>query len=219
MLKRFRKRIIEGLESLSRRLERVRKPADVSETERQIGRLLGKNSRAAGKYQVRLLEDDSVSSKLRLQWLTRKDWDEWARHSEGCYLLRTNVTDWTADDLWRTYIQLTDAEAAFRIQKSELSLRPIWHQKTDRVLAHIFVCFLAYVLWKTLSQMCDRAGLGSEPRRVLDELGELSMLDVVLPTRAGIEIRKRCLSKPTDHQQILLDHLQLRLPKIKQTEM
>ena len=106
-----------------------------------------------------------------------------------------------------------------RIHKSDLKIRPIWHQKEDRVLAHIFVCFLAYVLWKTLGQMCDRAGLGSEPRRILDELRELRMIDVILPTRSGIDIRKRCLSKPTDHQQILLDHLKLRLPKINQTEL
>ena len=134
-------------------------------------------------------------------------------------MLRSNVTDWSDIELWKAYIQLTEAEAAFRIHKSDLKIRPIWHQKEDRVLAHIFVCFLAYVLWKTLGQMCEQAGLGNEPRRVLEELGDLRMMDVILPTRSGIEIRKRCLSKPTDHQQILLDRLKLRLPKINQTEM
>ena len=125
----------------------------------------------------------------------------------------------TADVTTVQQIVTTMAEAAFRIHKSDLKIRPIWHQKEERVLAHIFVCFLAYVLWKTLGQMCEQAGLGSEPRRVLDELSELRMMDVILPTRSGIEIRKRCLSKPTDHQQILLDRLQPRLPKINQTEM
>ena len=86
-------------------------------------------------------------------------------------------------------------------------------------MAHIFVCFLAYVLWKTLGQMCDRAGLGSEPRRILDELRELKMIDVILTTRSGIDIRKRCLFKPSDHQQILLDHVKIRRPKINQTEL
>jgi hypothetical protein len=109
-------------------------------------------------------------------------------------------------------MQLTEAEAAFRIHKSDLSLRPIWHQKQERVLAHILVCFLAYVLWKTLEQLCRRAGLGDEPRRVLHELAEVRLVDVVLPTRDGIEIRQRCISRPTDHQQILLDRLKLRLP-------
>ena len=111
--------------------------------------------------------------------------------SEGCYVLRTNVTGWSDEDLWKTYIQLTEAEAAFRIHKSDLSIRPIWHQKQERVLAHILVCFLAYVLWKTLGQMCLRAGLGQESRRVFEELGKIQVVDVILPTRQGTEIRKR----------------------------
>ena len=131
---------------------------------------------------------------------------------EGCYLLRTNVTDWSDEELWKASIQLTEAEAAFRIHKSDLSIRPIWHQKEDRVLAHILVCFLAYVLWKTLAALCERAGLGDEPRRVLDELKEIRVVDVVLPTRPGVEIRKRCVTKSSDHQQILLHKLGLNLP-------
>ena len=130
------------------------------------------------------------------------------------------MADWSDEELWRAYIQLTEAEAAFRIHKSDLSIRPIWQTKEERVLAHIFVCFLAYVLWKTLGQLCDKAGLGSEPRRVLAELSEIRSMDVVLPTRSGVEIRSRCISKPTDHQQILLEKLRLKLPsKIIQKKM
>ena len=123
------------------------------------------------------------------------------------------MTDWSAEDVWRAYIQLTEARAAFRIHKSDLRIRPIWHQRKERVLAHILVCFLAYVLWKTLAQMCRAAGLGDEPRRVFDELGKISLVDVVLPTRAGPELRRRCITRPTDHQAILLQHLALTLPK------
>ena len=120
----------------------------------------------------------------------------------------------------KAYIQLTEAESAFRIRKSDRSIRPIWHTKEERVLAHIFVCFLAYVLWKTLAQLCDKAGLGREPRRVLSELSDIRSMDVVLPTRSGVEIRTRCVSKPTDHQQILLEKLRLKLPaKIIQKKM
>jgi hypothetical protein len=145
---------------------------------------------------------------------------DWATLSAGCYLLRTNVADWSDEELWKAYIQLTEAESAFRIHKSDLSIRPIWHTKEDRVLAHIFVCFVAYVLWKTLAQLCDKAGLGSEPRRVLSELSDIRSMDVVLPTRSGMEIRTRCISKPTDHQQILLEKLRLKLPsKIIQKKM
>ena len=132
--------------------------------------------------------------------------------SEGCYLLRSNVSDWSDEELWKAYIQLTEAEAAFRIHKSDLSIRPIWHQKEERVLAHILVCFLAYVLWKLLGQLCERAGLGQEPRRVLAEMRELRCVDVILPTRAGPEIRRRSITKPTEHQAILLDRLGFELP-------
>ena len=119
----------------------------------------------------------------------------------------------SAEDLWHAYIQLTEAEAAFRIHKSDLKVRPIWHQKKDRVLAHILVCFLAYVLWKTLHQMAKAAGLGDEPRRIFDELSRISVVDVVLPTRKKVDIRRRCVRKPTEHQAILLSRLGLDLPR------
>lgn len=127
-------------------------------------------------------------------------------------MLRSNVTDWTPEDLWRAYIQLTEAEAAFRIQKSDLQIRPVWHQRADRVRAHILVCFLAYVLWKALGQMSRMAGLGDEPRKVFEELAEISLVEVALPTRQGITIRKRCISRPTEHQAILMHCLGLKLP-------
>ena len=78
--------------------------------------------------------------------------------------------------------------------------------------AHILICFLAYVLWKTLGQWCCQAGLGDEPRKIFAELEQISLVDVVLPTRAGIEIRKRCVGRPTDHQAILLQRLGIELP-------
>ena len=79
--------------------------------------------------------------------------------------------------------------------------------------AHILVCFIAYVLWKTLTQMCKSAGLGDEPRRVFAELGKIRVVDVVLPTHSGHEIRRRCVSQPSEHQAILLQRLGLNLPK------
>jgi hypothetical protein len=93
----------------------------------QIGRLLGRNSRAAGRSDVTLEDDPSEPSGLRLVWTSRPEWDEWARISEGCYALWTSILDWKPEDLWTTYIQLTQAEAAFRIQKSDLAIRPVWH--------------------------------------------------------------------------------------------
>ncbi len=147
-------------------------------------------------------------------------WQSAAIRETSAAIADRSALDWSDEELWKAYIQLTEAEAAFRIHKSDLSIRPIWHQKEERVLAHIFVCFLAYVLWKTLGQICDKAGLGSEPRRVLAELSEIRSMDVVLPTRNGIEIRTRCISKPTHQQQILLEKLRLKLPsEISQKKM
>jgi transposase len=215
MHERFAKRIEARLESLGRRLERSRQPLDRGPINRQIGRILGQNSRAAGRYQIRLEEDPARDSGLRVVWSAKPEWDAWAQYSEGTYILRTNVRDWSSEELWRTYIQLTEAEAAFRIHKTDLSIRPIWHQKKERVQAHILVCFLAYVLWKTLEQWQVRAGLGNSPRTILDELRRIQSTDVVLPLADGSrrELRIRCVVRPDKAQALLLGRLGLRLPE------
>jgi len=216
ILRPFEERIESRLEAMQARCEKQRR--DPQKVEREIGRLLGQNTRAAGLFDVEVKPDENGHAKL--SWNKIADRCDWATMSAGCYLLRSNVRDWSDEELWKAYIQLTEAEAAFRIHKSDLGIRPIWHQKEDRVLAHILVCFLAYVLWKTLAALCEKAGLGHEPRRVLEELSQIHSIDVVLPTRDNIEIRKRCVTKPTDHQAILLHHLGLNLPSsLRQTEI
>lgn len=213
---RFESRIEEGLNKIQASCQK-RKHSAVKIAER-VGRLKGANSRAARLFDVKIEEGDD--GQARLTWTKKEALRKWATLTDGCYVLRSNVQDWTDEELWQAYMQLTEAESAFRIQKSDLSIRPIWHQKEHRVLAHILVCFLAYVLWKTLSQLCRSAGLGDEPRRVLDELGELRLMDVVLPTSEGIEIRRRCVSRPSEHQAILLHRLGLQLPRyLETTEM
>jgi transposase len=214
MHERFERRIEEGLQRIAAACEKQRQqPLVIAQ---RLGRLMGQNSRAAGLFhtEVKTLAD----GRAALHWKKIEQWRDWAALSEGCYLLRSNVTDWSDEELWKAYIQLTEAEAAFRIHKSDLGLRPIWHQKEQRVLAHILVCFLAYVLWKTLSQRCQRAGLGHEPRRVFEELGKIQLVDVVLPTRHGPDIRRRCVTQPTDHQAILLAYLKLNLPTLPLTD-
>jgi transposase len=212
---RFCEHIENGLASLQRRIARAQTAINRSATERQIGRLLGRNSRAAARYAIRLVDDTARPAGLRLEWSSHAEWDEWSRHSEGCYVLRTNLRDWTPEALWRTYIQLSEAEAAFRIHKSELSIRPVWHQREDRVLAHILVCFLAYVLWKTLEQWQSRAGLGNSPRTILQELSAITSTDVILPTATDRrrELQLRCVVRPDRAQATLLERLGLRLPE------
>ena len=205
---RFEKRIEEGLSKIEAScLKRKYKLVTIA---KRVGRLLGQNTRAAGLFKTDVFQDQD--GRTRLTWEKVETWRHWAGLSEGCYLLRSNVNDWTGKQLWQAYMQLTEAEAAFRIHKSDLRIRPIWHQKQERVEAHILVCFLAYVLWKTLGQLCRRSGLGDEPRRVLDELKRIQVVDIILPTKKGITLRRRCVTKPTDHQAILLQHLGLVLP-------
>jgi len=215
MHERFSKRIEGRLASLGRRLDRSRKRLDRETVGRQIGRILAQNSRAAGRYQITVIDDPARTSGLRLDWKAVPEWKSWAALSEGTYILRTNIHDWSDEELWRTYIQLTEAEAAFRIHKSDLSIRPLWHQRAERVQAHILVCFLAYVLWKTLEQWQRRAGLGNSPRTILEEIGRIQSTDVVLPLadRPGRELRIRCVVRPDKAQAMLLDRLGLRLPE------
>jgi hypothetical protein len=208
MHERFERRIEEGLQKIAAGCRNKKQKSGV--IERRVGRLLGRNTRAAKLFDVRVEQDDAGRAQLR--WSKSEAWREWARLSEGCYVLRSNVTDWSPEELWRAYIQLTEAEAAFRIQKSDLQIRPVWHQRQDRVEAHILVCFLAYVLWKALAVLCRQAGLGDEPRQVFEALAAITLVDVILPTRNGVALRKRCISQPSEHQQILLQRLGSKLP-------
>jgi len=212
---RFASRIETGLASLARRIEHSRRRLDRSALERQIGRLLERHARAAARYAIAIEEDPSSLSGLRLQWSANPEWDEWAALSEGTYILRTNVHDWSDEELWKTYVQLTEAEAAFRVHKSDLAMRPIWHHKETRIKAHILICFLAYALWKTLQQWQSRAGLGESPRTVLTELSRIHAADVVLPLADGSqrELRLRCVVRPDRSQGLLLDRLGLTLPQ------
>src|SRR3989440_258375 len=216
MHERFEKRIEEGLVKIAASCGKRRQKAGA--VERRVGRLLERNTRAARLFDVRV--EVHAQGFTQLRWTKVESWREWARRSEGCYLLRSNVIDWTPEELWRAYVQLTEAEAAFRVHKSDLQIRPVWHHREQRVGAHILVCFLAYVLWKTLAASCRQGGLGDEPRQVFEELCEISLVDVVLPTRQGVEVRKRCISQPTEHQRILLQRLGMKLPVgLEQTQM
>jgi transposase len=212
MHEKFSRRIAAALGRLASRIARSTRRLDPTQVNRQIGRILQQNQRAAARFEVRL-EADGCPAGFRLQVETNLSFDDWAALSEGAYLLRSNIADWSDEQLWKAYIQLTQAEAAFRIQKDQLRVRPIWHQRADRVQAHILVCFLAFVLWKSLEMWQPRAGLGNAPRTVLEELARIQSHDVVLPTATHGEIRLRCITQPDPAQAALLDRLGIILPK------
>ena len=209
---KFSRRIEAALDRLRARIARSKKRLDLATVNRQIGRILQQNQRAAARFTI-ALEPDGGPAGIRLAVAYNASFDDWAALSEGAYLLRSNIGDWSDQQLWKAYIQLTQAEAAFRIQKDQLHVRPIWHQREDRVQAHILVCFLAFVLWKSLEMWQSRVGLGNSPRTILEELARIQSHDVVLPTATHGQIRLRCVTQPDAAQAALLDRLGIVLPK------
>jgi len=219
MHERFVERMEAGLQKLAGAAEsgRLRDP---SLAHQRLGRLKERYWRAAGAFEVKIVPLTQAGGRatLSITWTRITRWREWSAMSEGCYLLRTNLTETEPAVLWKRYIQLTEAEWAFRITKDELGIRPIWHHKEERVRAHILVCFLAYVLWKTLAQWMKASGLGDAPRTLLTELAKIKSGDVVLPTvhrdgSSGKTVRVRCVTTPDKAQTVLLNRLGLRLPQ------
>jgi len=216
---RFLDRMEEGLRKLSASAASGRLK-DAGEARERLGRLRERYWRAGGAFDVTVapLENPEGKTRLSVTWKRNGRWGEWAAVSEGCYLLRTNLVETDPAVLWKRYIQLTEAEWAFRITKDELEIRPVWHQTADRVKAHILVCFLAYAMWKTLAQWMRGAGLGDAPRTVLEEFARVKSGDVVLATRMangqpGKTLRLRCVTSPDEGQKVLLSRLGLTLPQ------
>ena len=219
MHERFLQRLEAGLVRLKAAAESGRLK-DEAVAHQRLGRLRQRYWRAASACEVtiRRLTPPRGKQHLEVAWQRNAKWSDWAALSEGCYLLRSNLRDVDAQTLWRRYIQLTEAEWAFRITKDELAIRPIWHHKEERVRAHILICFLAYVLWKTLAGWMQRSGLGDAPRTLIEEMAKLKSGDVVLPARSphgGPErpVRLRCITEPDEAQRLLLHRLGLPVPR------
>jgi transposase len=176
----------------------------------RIGRILASHPQVADLYQVAVTEENG---QLRVQWARKQAQQQWREAREGAYLLRTNLTAATASELWAQYMQLTEVEAAFRALKSELSIRPLFHQLERRVKAHILVAFLGYALWVTLKHLLLGQQSQWSAARALAELATLQSADIVLPAVDGREIRLRRITEPTAEQKQLLNQLGIKLPE------
>jgi transposase len=216
---RFLVRMEAGLQRLQKSAEsgRLRDPGVAN---RRLGRMQNHYWRAAKAFdvQVETLQAESGKARLKVSWTRNERWAEWSGLTQGCYLLRSNLTGVDPATLWKRYIQLTEAEWAFRIHKDELGLRPIWHQKEDRVRTHVLVSFLAYVLWKTLGHWMRAGGLGDAPRKLVEDLANIKSGDVVLPAlrKSGEPeklIRLRCVTEPDAAQKVLLSRLGIQVPR------
>jgi transposase len=224
--RRQRRGLAKDLKKLQARLVkgRLKKRDKIAEA---IGKLKERYPKARGFVDITI--SDSPMS-LNYLWKVAKFKAALAR--DGAYLLRSNQAGWSAQEFWETYIQLTVVERAFRVLKSELLLRPIWHHYSGRTEAHVFVCVLAYALWKTLDHLAKRAGLRTlihkpDPRRsnavpkprpmtpevILRELGKIQIGDIELETTSGEKLLLRRVARPNSEQKRILEALGLQLPE------
>ena len=220
---RFSTRMEVALEALKKSIASGRLK-DRYKMERRLGRIQARHSQVNDLFEVTLRD---TPAGVRLQWEMKKDREAWRDLREGAYMLRTNLQADSAEQMWSMYMQLTEAEASFRALKSELSIRPLFHQKESRVKAHILVAFLGYALWVTLKHLLQRrpamvpqpSARGAvyvqplSPMKALALLSTLQSADIVLPTTDGREIRLRRITEPTAEQKSLLHRLGLSLPE------
>lgn len=213
MLARQEQRLLAKLLAIHASLQR-RPCGDHGAVGRRIGRWLGRYPAADKLFAVEVVVDGRGAA-CGLAIACRLDRSQWTRQAQGAYLLRTNCLEKDPARLWQWYLQLTQAEAAFRTEKTDLNLRPIFHHKTERVEAHLFVCFLALALWRTLEMWMQAKGLGTCSRQLIAEVATVKSLDVVLAVRTGngpTELRLRTVAKPEPMVAELLQHLGLHLP-------
>lgn len=205
---RFSERMERALIALEKRVAAGRL-RDRGKIERQLGAIQARHPQVADLYQLRLIEQ---GGRLAVEWQVRPERRSWQQAREGAYLLRTNLPAADPQQLWTSYIQLTEAEAAFRALKSELHVRPIFHQKEHRTKAHVMVAFLGYALWVTLKHLLKGSGSKLSPMQALALASTLHSADIVLPTTDGRQIRLRRITTPTREQQTLLEQLHIHIP-------
>ena len=220
---RFSQRMEEALKRLAKTIETGRLK-DRNKMERRLGRIQASHPQVNDLYEVALRD---TAEGVRLHWSIKEDRQVWRGLREGAYMLRTNLQVGTAEELWARYMQLTEAEASFRALKSELSIRPLFHQLEPRVKAHVMVAFLGYALWVTLKHLLKRRPAiipqssvsGVDNAQALSAMKALTLLstlqsaDIVLPTSDGREIRLRRITEPTAEQKSLLKQLGISLPE------
>ncbi len=211
ILNRFVARLEAGLNKLKEQTEQGRLN-DRQTADRRIGRLLERNSRAAALFDIIVTEVGSGKDRRLMVDIKKNEARyQWTLQSIGSYILRTNWKGADPKTIWKRYIQLTEVEDAFRTEKHDLGMRPIYHQKKDRTHAHILVCFLSLVMWRTLQQWMKASGLGTAPRKLIEEMRELRSLDVMLPARDKT-IRLRVVSTASKELKVLLQRMRILLP-------
>jgi transposase len=225
--RRQRHGLAQALKKLQKRIEdgRLKKRDKILES---VGRLKGRFPKARPFVTITVAKSDPAT----LSWTWDRTKFRAALAGDGAYLLRSNQDGWSAEEFWETYIQLTVVERAFRVLKSELLLRPVWHHYSGRTQAHVMICVLAYALWKTLDHLAKRAGLETRihkpdphrakaaprprpmtPEVILRELGEIAIGDIELETTDGQKLSLRRVARPMGEPKRILEALRLEIPE------
>jgi transposase len=225
--RRQRRGLARGLRKLQQRIEdgRLKNRDKILES---VGRLKGRFPKARPFVTITVPKTEPP----QVQWSWNREKFRAALAGDGAYLLRSNQDGWSATEFWETYIQLTVVEHTFRVLKSELLLRPVWHHYSGRTQAHVMICVLAYALWKTLDHLAKRAGLKTEIRKpdpcrpkaspksrpmtpevILRELGKIAIGDILLETTDGQKLSLRRVARPSPEQKRILEALRLEIPE------
>ncbi len=227
----IRRRQRHGLARGLRRLEQLIAAGRLKNRDKileRVGRLTGRYPKARPFATITV----SKAKRVELSWTWNVAKFKAALCRDGAYLLRSNQSGWSAEALWDTYMQLTVVEHAFRVLKSELLLRPVWHHYSGRTQAHVMVCVLAYALWKTLDHLSKQSGLQTEIRKpdrrrpntspkprpmtpevILRTMGSLQIGDILLETTDGRKLALRRVARPDPEQAEILAALKLGLPE------
>jgi transposase len=178
----------------------------------KLGAAKAEAGRVYGLVEVQVPKPEQSVNAETFTFRLRKDKLRQAMRREGHYLLRSNLSAEDPARLWQHYVQLTEIEAVFRTLKSDLAIRPIYHQKDSRIEAHIFVSFLAYCLYITLGQRLRPLAPGLTPRAVLEKMSAIQMVDVWVPTTDGRLLILPRYTQPEKDHQMLLHELHLQWP-------
>ena len=179
----------------------------------KLGAARKEAGRAWALVTIKLPEPEQPVNTTTFSFSLNKDKLRVARRREGRYLLRSNLCDEDPAKLWHFYIQLTQVEQAFKELKGDLSIRPIYHQRDERIEAHIFIAFIAYCLQVTLKQRLRALAPGLTPAAVLEKFAAMQMVDVHVPTTDGRQLVLSRYTQPDKDQRLVLQEMKLPLPE------
>jgi transposase len=206
---RFHERLETALDQLHAGLGKKGTIKNYAKILERIGRLREQHSRVASDYKIEVLADDEKNNATTIEW-KREPQSEQKDQNCGVYCLRTNIKDWSEQQLWTTYRMLTEIEATFRSLKTDLGLRPVYHQKEDRVTGHLFITLLAYHLVHTLRHQLKQQGINLSWDSIRNIMSTQQRLTITLPTETNKTIHLRTTTQPEVRQQQIFTALSIK---------